>query len=485
MNTNATQQLTEFRLDVYGSFDRRADATMELLDALAGNRQARSVVELSLAPDFRRTYSSVYAAVGECFVITKAEQRRQREATLLWLIARRLTRPQRRKFWLFGIDATSLARVFAPTLPDRGYVHCANPIGGNKPITLGHQYSLLAYLPDKAPDAATAWIVPLSWRRISSAESELTVAAAQVTMLLADVRLPFHNELCVQVEDSRYSTPAFLHTVHTPAPHANLVTIARLRSTRTLYRQATPVAAADRNAGHPRWYGAPFDLDAPQTWGPPAERAALPYTSRRGRTYTVQIQAWHDVVMRGRRDHPMQDQPFTLVRIRLLDAAGQPAFKRDLWLAVLGARRRELTLLEIRHAYAQRYDLEHFFRFGKQRLLLAEFQTSDTERETNWLQLAQLAYVQLYLARTLVGLHRRPWERYLPSQPAAPATPSATQRGFAEIIQPIGTPAAAPKRRGIPPGRAKGAQPKPRPRYAVVRKTPAAAKKPPNQPPIG
>jgi hypothetical protein len=59
MNTNATQQLTQFRLEVYGRFDRRADATMELLDALVGNRQARSVVELSLAPDFRRTYSSV------------------------------------------------------------------------------------------------------------------------------------------------------------------------------------------------------------------------------------------------------------------------------------------------------------------------------------------------------------------------------------------------------------------------------------------
>jgi hypothetical protein len=41
-------------------------------------------------------------------------------------------------------------------------VHCANPIGGNKPITLGHQYSLLAYLPDKAPGAEAAWIVPLS-----------------------------------------------------------------------------------------------------------------------------------------------------------------------------------------------------------------------------------------------------------------------------------------------------------------------------------
>jgi hypothetical protein len=39
-------------------------------------------------------------------------------------------------------------------------------------------------------------------------------------------------------------------------------------------------------------------------------------------------------------------------------------FKRALWLVVDGARRNELTLLEVQQAYRQRYDLEHFFRFG-------------------------------------------------------------------------------------------------------------------------
>jgi hypothetical protein len=78
----------------------------------------------------------------------------------------------------------------------------------------------------------------------------------------------------------------------------------------------------------------------------------------------VQIQAWHDLLMRGTRKHAMHAQRFTLVRVRLLNADGQPAFKRDLWLVVLGARRQELTLLEIQQAYVQRFDLEHFFRFG-------------------------------------------------------------------------------------------------------------------------
>ena len=474
-------QLEQFRLEVYHSFDYRADATMEVLDALTGNTSARSVVELSLAPDFRRTYSSVYAAIGACFTITKPEHRRRREQTLLRLIAAHLAQSQRRKFWLFGMDATAIPRIFARTLPDRGFVHCANPIGGNKPITIGHQYSLLAYLPDKPPGVDPAWLVPLLWRRIATQETEIQVGVAQVAMLLADARLPFHHDLCVQVEDSRYSVAAFLSPM---AQHAHLVTITRLRGTRTLYRPAPPGAAV-RQAGHPTWYGQPFDLQDATTWGAPAETVETIYTSRRGRTYTVQIQAWRDLLMRGQRGRPMHMQPFTLLRVRWLDAAGQPVFKRALWLVVVGAQRNELTLLEVQQAYRQRYDLEHFFRFGKQRLLLASFQTPDDERAANWLQLSQLAYTQLYLSRTLVNSSPRPWERYLPSRPTTVATPTMTQRAFAAIIRPFGTPAAAPKRRGNAPGRAKGTCPGPRPRHPVVKKTASAAKKTPNQPPTG
>ena len=137
------------------------------------------MVELSLAPDFRRTYSSVYAVIGACFTITKRQHRRRREETLLRLIAAYLAQSQRRKFWLFGMDATAIPRTLRRMLPDRGFVHCANPIGGNKPITIGHQYSLLAYLPDKQPGVEPAWIVPLLWRRIATQETEIQVGVAK------------------------------------------------------------------------------------------------------------------------------------------------------------------------------------------------------------------------------------------------------------------------------------------------------------------
>jgi hypothetical protein len=44
-------------------------------------------------------------------------------------------------------------------------------------------------------------------------------------------------------------------------------------------------------------------------------------------------------------------------------------------------------------------DIEHLFRFGKQRLLMSEFQTPDLQHEENWIRLVMLSYVQLWPAK--------------------------------------------------------------------------------------
>ena len=171
----------------------------------------------------------------------------------------------------------------------------------------------------------------------------------------------------------------------------------------------------------------------------------------------------------------MYQYPFTLVRARVLDAEGNPIHKRALWLLVIGKRRGELSLVEIWEAYARRYDLEHFFRFAKQRLLLTAFQTPEAKHEENWWQIVQLAYVLLWLSRSVAVNLPNPWERYLPRAENGVASPAAAQRGFGRIICQIGTPAAEPKRRGNSPGRRKDTQIPPRERLAVVKK---AAKQP-------
>jgi len=465
---NKPTQLEQFREQVYQSLEKSADAIMELLDALSSQTTARSVAELSLEASFRREYSSVYAAIDSFFQATSPKQaaveRRAKEQAVLRLVAEHLPPPAQQPYWLFGVDTTSVPRRFARTLEDRSFVYQPNTLKGNKPVTIGHRYSLIAQLPEKKEQGAAPWIVPLVMRRISTQEKESSVGAEQLKMLMEDERLPWQGDLSVQVVDSRYSTPEYLQSA---AAYANLVTIVRVRSNRTFYRQPP----GQRRPGRPPWYGEAFKLGDPASWHEPDEVIELPYTSQRGRSYTIRIASWEDMLMRGKKDIPMHRQPFTLVRITWLDANGQAIHKRPMWLIVLGARRQVLSLAQIREAYAQRYDLEHFFRFGKQRLLLTSYQTPDVEHEENWWQIVGLAYTQLWLARSLVEQFPRPWERYLPQSKTRLASPSAAQRGFGRIIRQLGTPTHPPKLRGYSPGRATGVRLRPRERAPVVKRT--------------
>jgi len=452
------EALVQFRQKLYQNFTNRADTLMELVDALCSTPSARSVVEYSLAPCFRRSYSTLYKALDEWVWDSR---------NLARLLSPSLPRPTQRSFWLFGVDVTPLPRPFAQTLPDRSLVYHPNQLQGNTPVTIGHQYSTVALLSEAQAPRSPAWVVPLCCARVASSDDKEAVGAAQIDALLLDQTLPFHQQLCVEVADSKYSKPAYLHAHRR---HAHLVTIVRVAANRTFYR---PPQADEQqtSAGHPRWYGARFSLSDLSSWPAADSHAITQHVSRRGKQYRVELHSWHNCLMRGQRKPevlPMQDYPFTLVRIMFYDQAGQAAFRRPLWLIVIGERRHELNAFDIHHAYARRYDLEHFFRFGKQHLSLAEFQTPETQREEAWWQVVHIAYAQLWLARELAVALPRPWERNLPSIQARKISPTLVQRDFGRIIRQIGTPAQPPKVRGISAGRRKGVRLPARPRQKVV-----------------
>jgi hypothetical protein len=441
-------QLTQFREQVYQNFNKRADALMDLLDALSSQNKARSVVELSLETCFRREHTSVFKAIACC-------SPKWMSKSLAQLASPYLPRPQRRSFWVLGVDTTPQPRPYAQTLKDRGYVYQPALLQSNKPVTIGHCYSEVALLPEREVQQGSAWVVPLSCERVSSVEDKELVGAIQINVLLDDATLPFQNQLCVEVGDTSYSKSKYLFANR---PKSNLVSLVRVRTTRTFYRKAHPYSRKPRR-GHPAWYGAAFSLQDPRSWHAPDEIAYTTTTSRRGRVYQVKVEAWHDMLMRGKRKPiyiPMHRYPFTLARICLYNANGILAYPQALWVIVMGEKRRALGLLDIFMTYNQRYDLEHFFRFGKQRLLLDSFQTPEVQHEENWWNLAHLAYLQLWVARPYAENHPHPWERSLPASKTQSLSPTRVQRDFERIICRIGTPAALPKRRGYSPGRPKG-----------------------------
>ena len=443
---------------------------MELVDAICSNPHARSVVEYSLTPCFRRSYSTIFKAINEMEMDDQATAH---------LLAPYLPRPQQRPFSLLGTDVTPQPRQFAHTLADRGMVYQPNTIKSNKPITIGHQFSTTVLLPEAEEGMSPSWVIPLLTNRISTDEDKELVGSGQIDALLKDPKLPFGKRFCVDVGDSSYSKPACLHANR---HHPHLVTVARLRGTRVLHRQfVLDPNETKRSVGCPRSYGERFALQDPETWHQPDEEMTVIEKSRRGKTYHVEIKAWHNMLMSGKRKPkrlPMHLYPFTLVQVVRYDEEGNLACKRPMWLLAIGERRHELSAQDIHEAYGQRYDLEHFFRFGKQKMLLASFQTPENVREEKWWQLVHLAYAQLWMGRHIARSLPRPWERNLPAMKKGVLSPTLVQRDFGRIISQIGTPAKPPKLRFISPGRPKGTTLPPRPRKKVVVKSQQETKPP-------
>jgi len=223
-----TRELEQFRQVLYQNFNNRADTLMELVDAISSNPQARSVVEYSLTPCFRRSYSTIFKAINEL---------EWDELETAHLLAPYLPHPEQRSFWLLGMDVTPQPRQFAHTLADRGMVYQPNPIKGNKPVTIGHEYSTVVLLPEAEAGITSSWVVPLMTGRVPTNEDKELVGNAQIDALLRDAKLPFGQSLCVEVGDTSYSKPACLHANR---HHPQLVTIARARGTRVFYQPFVP-----------------------------------------------------------------------------------------------------------------------------------------------------------------------------------------------------------------------------------------------------
>ena len=160
------------------------------------------------------------------------------------------------------------------------------------------------YFPEKTSASSPPWVVPLCIRRLTSDQKATAIHAQQIKALLSEKAFPFHDRLSVAVVDSTLSAVTFLGPV---TPLRNLVTIlrssaqvARTRCNRVFYQRPVPNPGA-AHKGHPLWYGVRFSLKDKNTWTPPDLGDVISYTTRRGRALTVEIKAWHNLLMRGTR----------------------------------------------------------------------------------------------------------------------------------------------------------------------------------------
>lgn len=447
-----------------GFFPHNSNVKMQLIDALSSNLNAKSPVELSLTEAYKESYSTISKAVKflhckrDIDVKATIELQNKQKDTVTNHLCEHL--PINQHHHLLAVDVTSVSRPYADKLTDKGYVHANEPIAGKKPITRGHEYSCLGYL----PDCADGWLLPLRTDRVPTSENGVLFGMRQVRQIKPQLDKKNSQLPCVIVADAAYSCKAALHENHSH----DTILIARLRGNRKLLR---PAAKKTAYKTRKHWYDQenPFRLNDSTSWGEPAKQVQIEWNTRGGKRHHVDIQLWSDLRVSSDKGHDMHTISLSVVRIAVTKSDKTALYKHPLWLVIEGDWQARLSLKMIWNDYRSRFDIEHFFRYAKPHLLLNHYQTPDTTTEENWMQIVMLSHHQLFHARDAAQFCPNPWERS--KRRTQKLTPRFVQRDMSRLL-PMAKPTSTEvKSRGIGTGRRAGLEWVKRPKSETINKT--------------
>jgi DDE superfamily endonuclease len=437
-------RLRAFRAELYACCTRRADALLDLTDALLSTQgPVGSLPHLSLEPAHRRGWGSTYAALA----------RGRIDADRLWdlLAGHPLAGGQP----IYAVDVTTWPRCDAECSPERGLYYHPSRHSAGQPIIAGWAFQWIAQL----GFARDSWTAPVDARRLRPADDTDHTAAAQIRTLLA--RLPAGGPIPWFVFDAGYDSAQ----LSLDLADAAVAVLVRLRADRCFY--ADPPPRPPGTSGRPRRHGAKFAFADPTTWPAPTTT----HVATDDQYGTVTVQAWSGLHPKQHR-HPGHGSgaPRPIVRGTIIRVAVQriPAKTRPpkvLWLWWQGPGPLDLDLAW--RAYTRRFDLEHTIRFAKQTLGWTTPRVRHPVQAERWTWLVLAGYTQLRLARQIVADQRLAWER---PRPPGQLSPYRVRRGFSRLLCVLGSPAAAPKPSGRSPGRPKGRRSGPAVRHPAIKK---------------
>ena len=441
--------------------------------AVASYRDAKSVVGLSKSPVFHHQFSSISKAIIN-LVRNKHELKR----------VRKLFREHQLKYFpiktrnYLQTDVVNIFRSFSPCLKGRAFRHKANNvIAGNQPLGIGYGFSFV-----NLADFESSWSLPFDLRRIGSDEDEILVAVEQIKAICESAE--FVSSLQINAADSSYGVAKYISLVNRIS---NLVNILRLRHGNKVFE-----SESQETGGAPQIYGLQYYLIEKSGWkeykkGEEISRkyltsiyekeadefAEIEKVTKKGKPLRLELRRWRGMKMRTKKGNSMKEVEFEIVGIRVSHReTGERIFKQDVFAAVVGERRSELTIEEIAEVFYHRFDLEVTNRFLKQNLYLESYQTPEVQHLDNWTVLAQEAMWLLWAASTEVENVCEKWQKY--SAPKAEKggrkTPSQTRKGLERLILTFEKEPYLPKKCKKGVGRKKGEKQEPRKQYKVVKK---------------
>jgi DDE superfamily endonuclease len=185
----ALARLRGFRAGLHACCTRRADALVDLADALlSAQAPVASLPRLSLEPAHRRGWGSTYAALARGRI--DAERLRDLLADY----------PLEGEQPVYAVDVTTWPRCDAECSPERGYYYHPSRHSAGQPIVAGWAFQWICQL----GFARDSWTAPVDAARLHPLDDTDQHAARQVRTLLG--RLPAGGPVPWFVFDAGYDS---------------------------------------------------------------------------------------------------------------------------------------------------------------------------------------------------------------------------------------------------------------------------------------
>ena len=403
-----------------------AKALASLVMSLASFENAHSVVGLSESPVFHHQYSSIADAIdGVC--------RKEVDYESISKIIRHFCMSSYQMpadyIYRFNSDSSTILKLFSPTLKDRSQVHIPNNvIASNKPLSIGYRTSAITL------SEQDGWQLPLTVKRISLDQTATECLIEQLSGLFEDKVLPFQGaDLVINRLDRGFGNAQYLSPSY---HHSNLVSVVRLRQGQKIY-----LPASESNTG-----GRPNIYDKiPRYLYPKSQTKTIKYKdtlrdvfqssifeitptqvrqvetiTKKSKKITHIITQWDNLLLRTKKGKKMSDKLLNLLAVVSIETeSGKNIFKQPLFIVISGKNKDQLSPEETFCEYMQRYGIEPFFRFNKQKLLLDKFQTPDIQHLDNWILVVQLTVFLLFLTAHDAQHTCPKWQKYLPIEKEA------------------------------------------------------------------
>ncbi len=448
--------------------------------ALSSYDSAQSVVELSESPLFHHQYSSLRDGI---YGVGKNEKEQARTMASVRSLGLNQITYAKEDWLLFQTDASGVTKAHSECLEDRQYIKIANNvIKTNKPISIGYPISLVNV---SVPPLSNKWSLPVSIKRITSTQSAVECAVEQVDELLIEEDLELWNQSVVNSLDSGYGAPNYIASTY---KHKNLVNIIRFRYGKKIW---LPAANESRKTYGEKYYlidnsqtktyhkkGVAYEVYQKSIFDlAHQDYIELDGKTAKGRNLKIMIWKWTNVLIRTQKGHKMKDKPFDIIASKVIDAdTGQLVFNKSMFTTIHGQRKDEISTQQAFEMYRHRYDIEPSIKFCKQKLLLADFQTSNKQRFDNWLVVVMSAYWLLFTAATTATYRPKKWQQYKQVNKKAVETdtmltPCQARQAAQDLFLTFDSTPFLPVKSKSGPGREKGTPVNQRTKHKVVKKS--------------